>query len=153
MILNENYKVVKAFEPKTTNTAITSDYVTLKNSVCACVVANLTQAVAHATQISIYQAQDTSGTGAKPLNNNIPIWANEDTASGDSLVRQPDGTSYTVSNTAKNKIVTFHINPAKIDINNGFTCLNIRIGASNQVTNLASAEFILESKYGVEIPA
>ena len=29
MVLNEDYKVIQAFEPKTTNAAITSDYVTL----------------------------------------------------------------------------------------------------------------------------
>ena len=41
----------------------------------------------------------------------------------------------------------FHIDPAKLDINNGFTCLNVRIGASSQATNFASGEFILENKY------
>ncbi|WP_373845477.1 hypothetical protein [Clostridium sp.] len=39
-------------------------------------------------------------------------------------MRQSDGVSYTVSNTAKNKQVIFHIDPAKLDINNGFCCLN-----------------------------
>ncbi|WP_147564945.1 hypothetical protein [Clostridium tyrobutyricum] len=153
MTLVEKYKVVQAVEPKTTNAAITGAYVSLKNVINATVVVNLTQAVGHATVISLYQAQDVSGTGAKTLSNNIPVWANEDVSSGDLLIRKTDGVSYTVANTAKNKQIVFHIDPAKLDINNGFTCLNVRIGASTQVTNFASAEYILDSKYAGDVPS
>ncbi|WP_373845507.1 hypothetical protein [Clostridium sp.] len=147
MAIIEKYKVVQVFELKTTNTAITGDYVTLKNSITATVVVNLAQTAGYETQISLYQAQDVDGTGAKPLVNNVPILANEDVAVSDKLVRQQDGVSYTVSNTAKNKQVIFHIDPAKLDINNGFCCLNVRLGASSQATNFAGGEFILENKY------
>ncbi|MDR5586031.1 hypothetical protein [Clostridium aquiflavi] len=147
MALIEKYKLIQAFEPKTTNAAITSNYITLKNSITATVVVNLAQTAGHETQISLYQAQDVGGTGAKPLENNVPVLANEDVSASDTLVRQADGVSYTVANTAKNKQVIFHVDPAKLDINNGFTCLNVRIGASSQATNFASGEFILENKY------
>ena len=147
MALIEKYKLIQAFEPKTTNAAITSNYITLKNAVTATVVINLAQTVGRTTQISLYQAQDIEGTGAKPLANDVPILANEDVGASDTLVRQADGVSYTVANTAKNKQVIFHIDPAKLDINNGFTCLNVRVGASSQATNFASGEFILENKY------
>ncbi|WP_058953053.1 hypothetical protein [Clostridium tyrobutyricum] len=147
MALIEKYKLVQAFEPKTTNAAITSNYITLKNAITATVVVNLAQTVGHTTQISLYQAQDIEGTGAKPLANDVPVLVNEDVSIGDTLVRQADGVSYTVANTAKNKQVIFHIDPAKLDINNGFTCLNVRIVASSQATNFASGEFILENKY------
>lgn len=153
MTLVEKYKVVQAFEPKTANIAITGDYVSLKNVVNATVIVNLTQAVGHATVVSLYQAQDVSGTGAKALALDVPVWANEDVSLGDTLLRKTDGVSYTVANTAKNKQIVFHVNPAKLDINNGFTCLNVRIGASSQATNFACAEFILENKYGGENPA
>lgn len=145
MAIIERYKVIQAFEPKTTNTAITSDYVTLKNAITATVIVNLSQTVGHETQISLYQAQDVEGTGSKPLENNVPILANEDVSASDRLVRQSDGISYTVADTTKNKQVIFHIEPAKLDINNGFCCLNIRVGASSQATNFAGGEFILEN--------
>lgn len=151
MTLIEDYKIVQAVEPKTTNAAITGDYVSLKNVITGTVVVNLTQAVGHATQVSLYQAKDVSGTGAKPLTNSVPVWANEDVSLGDSLIRQTDGVSYTVANTAKNKQVVFHIDPARLDVNDGFTCLNVRIGASTQVTNFACAEFILDSKYAGDV--
>jgi hypothetical protein len=153
MNLVQRYKVVQAVEPKTTNAAITGDYVSLKNAVAATVIVNLTQAAAHATQVSLFQAKDVSGIEAKALTLDVPIWTNEDVSSGDTLVRQSNGVNYQVANTAKNKQIVFHVDPAKLDINNGFTCLNVRIGASNQVTNFACAEYILESKYGGEVPA
>lgn len=153
MTLIEKYKVVQAVEPKTTNAAITGAYVSLKNVNTATVIVNLTQAVGHTTVVSLYQTQDVSGTGAKALSNNVPVWANEDVSSGDSLIRKADGVSYTVTNTAKNKQVVFHIDPAKLDVNDGFTCLNVRIGASTQATNFASAEYILDSKYAGDVPS
>lgn len=153
MTLIEDYKIVQAVEPKTTNAAITGAYVSLKNVNTATIIVNLTQAVGHATVISLYQAQDVSGTGAKAITNNVPVWANEDVSSGDSLIRKTDGVNYTVANTAKNKQIVFHIDPAKLDVNDGFTCLNVRIGASTQATNFASAEYILDSKYAGDVPS
>lgn len=150
MALFENYKMVQAFEPKTTNAVIISDYVTLKGAITATVIVNLTQTAGHATQVSLYQAQDVEGTSAKSLVNNVTILVNEDVASNDTLVRQTDGVSFTVANTAKNKQIIFHVNPSKLDVNNGFCCLNVRLGASSQATNFASCEFILESKYPQE---
>lgn len=153
MVLVEKYKVVQAVEPKITNAAITGAYVSLKNVIRGSVVVNLTQAVGHATVIYLYQAKDVLGTEAKPLSDNVPVWANEDVSLGDSLIRKADGVSYTVANTAKNKQVIFHIDPARLDINDGFNCLNVRIGASTQATNFASAEYILDSKYAGDVPA
>jgi hypothetical protein len=146
-MLIEKYKIIQAFEPKTTNTAIKSGYVDLKNSITAVAVINLNQAVAHETEISLYQAQDTKGTGAKPLENNIPIWVNEDVSIGDSAIRLEDGVNYTVQKTAKNKQIIFSVDPAKIDVNNGFCCLGLKIGASSQATNFACGEFLLDMKY------
>ncbi|WP_242951289.1 hypothetical protein [Clostridium kluyveri] len=96
MAIIEKYKVIQGFELKTTNAAITSDYVTLKNVITATVIVNLAQTIGHETQISLYQSQDVEGTGAKPLVNNVPILANEDVSVSDKLVRQQDGVSFTV---------------------------------------------------------
>lgn len=54
MTLVEKYKVVQTVEPKTTNATITGAYVSLKNVIRGAVVVNLTQAVGHATVISLY---------------------------------------------------------------------------------------------------
>lgn len=47
--LVEKYKVVQAVEPKTTNVAITGDYVSLKNVIIGTIIVNLTRAIGHAT--------------------------------------------------------------------------------------------------------
>lgn len=146
-MLIEKYKVIQAFEPKTTNAAITSSYVDLKNANTAAVIVNLTQAVAHETEISLYQAKDIKGTDEKPLDNNVPILGNEDVSKSDRLERKADGVSYKVEKIAKNKQIIFNIDPAKLDVNNRFCYLGLKIGASSQATNFASAEFIVENKY------
>jgi hypothetical protein len=145
--LVESLAVVQGAQPQTTNAAVNSRYVSLKNAIVAFAVVQLTQAVANATQISLYQSQDVSGTGAKPLVNNIPIWAVEDTSIADQYVRQPDGVSYTVGNTAKNKTVVFQVEANRLDINNGFDCLQVRVGASASATNFVSVEFLIDTKY------
>jgi hypothetical protein len=145
--LVEEFGIVQGSQPQTTNTATNSKYVSLKNAIVAFVIVQLTQAAANATQISLYQAQDVAGTGAKPLANNIPIWANEDAAASDKLVRQADGVSYAVGNDVKNKTIVFQVEANRLDINNGFTTLQARIGASGQATNFATVEFILDTKY------
>lgn len=146
-MLIEKYKVIQAFEPKTTNAAIKSAYVDLKNTITVAVVVSLAQAVAHETEISLYQAKDIKGTDEKPLENKAFILVNEDVSKSSGLVRKADGVSYKVEKIAKNKQIIFNIDPAKLDVNNGFCYLGLKIGASSQATNFASAEFILESKY------
>jgi hypothetical protein len=141
----EKYKVIQIISPKTTNEGIESRYVNLKNAVNAVVIVNLTQAAAHETQISIYQAKDTQGTDSKALISSVPVWANENT-NADTLLKT-DGAGYTVEETAGNKQIVFQIDPAKLDINEGFTCIGIKIGASSQAANFASADVIIDSRY------
>lgn len=40
-MLNEKYKIIQAFEPKTTNVAMTNAYVDLENSITAVAIVNL----------------------------------------------------------------------------------------------------------------
>jgi hypothetical protein len=143
----EHCNIVQAAQPQTTNAAINSKYINLKNAVYACVFVHLTQAVGHATPISLFQAQDIAGIGAKALARNVPIWANEDAAATDQFVRQADGVSYAVLNNAKNKVIAFYVDPNKLDINNGFKTLQVRIGASGEATNFATIEVCVCSKY------
>jgi len=150
--LPEKYNMVQGVEPKTTNAAITSRYVSLKNGICAFVIVHLTQAVAHATPITLFQATDVSGTSAKAIASNVQVWANEDVAAGDALIRRTDGVGYTVTADVKNKMVVFQIEPERLDINNGFTTIQARIGASSQVTNFASVEILIDAKYEQSTP-
>lgn len=151
--LPENYKIVQGIQPRTTNGGFTCDYVSLKNAKKAWIVINMTQAAGHATALTPKQASDVAGTGLKVLTNSVPIWANEDVASSDSLVRQTDAANYSVTNDIKNKQVIFEINPAiALDVNGGFDCLTLVCSDSSQATNIASVTYIIDTKYKEDVP-
>jgi hypothetical protein len=69
----------------------------------------------------------------------VDIWANEDTAATDTLVKQTAGASYAVTNNIKNKQVVFEIDPTRLDGNNGYDCIYFTIATSSQATNFVSA--------------
>ena len=90
-MLPESLKIVDASGgPVTTDGGVTCDYVSLKNVQRAWIIASFTQAAGHATGIDPIQATAVAGTSAKPFVNTLPIWANEDTATSDTLTRATD---------------------------------------------------------------
>ena len=133
--------------PATTNGGITASYISLKNTQKAWIVVTLKQAVGHATAITPKQAKDVAGTNVKNFDKDLDIWANEDVATSDVLVQKAAGKSYTVANTAKNKLVVFAIDPAKLDTAGGFDCVGVTIADSGQATNLASVLYLVEPRY------
>jgi hypothetical protein len=104
----EYFKIVQIAQPQTTNGALASDYISAKNATnVITIVVELTQAAAHATALSPYQATAVAGTAAKVLTNVCRIWANEDTATTDTLVRKTDAKNYSVTADIKNKQIIF----------------------------------------------
>lgn len=136
----------------TTNSGKTSDCISLKTATRVTVVVELNQAVGHATQIVLRQSTDVAATGAKVLTNVVPIWANEDCAASDTLVRKTDAVNYTVTNDVKKKLIVFQVEPADLDVANGFDCLDLTISDSSQATNFANVLFIVESRYQQTTP-
>lgn len=136
----------------TTNGGVTSDYVSLKNVHKAWIVVQMTQAVGHATVIAVRQATAVAGTGVKAITVSVPIWENEDTAASDTLVKQTDAVSLTVTNDIKKKMVIFEVDPRTLDQANSFDCLNFTISDSSQATNFASGMFILLERYAQATP-
>ncbi|NLS79689.1 MAG: hypothetical protein GXY76_20775 [Chloroflexi bacterium] len=149
----EEYKVVDATAgPVTTNGGVTSDWVSLKNAHKAVISLQFTQAVGHATVITLRQAQAVAGIGAKDLAANVPIWANEDTAGDDTLVRKPDGVAYTLAADVKKKQVIIEVDPAKLDLANEFDCLGFTVSNSAQASNLVAGQFFLLGRYQQAAP-
>lgn len=145
--LPEQFKIVQAIQPRTSNAGITCDYVSLKNVQKAWILVEMTQAVGHATGIDPKQATAVAGTSAKAFTNTLPIWANEDTATSDTLVKQTDAVTYNVTNDIKNKMVIFQIDPIKMDLANDFDVLGCTVDDSSQTTNIVSITYLLESRY------
>ena len=152
--LIENYKLVQLASPVTTNGGVTSDYVSLKNCNMAYVICNLKQAVGHATSLAVYQATAVAGTSAKAIANAVPIWMNADTAATDTLVAQTAAVSQAVAADVKSKQVVFQIDPALLDVANGFDCINIVVSDSSQATNFVAIDVLLDERYqGNQPPA
>lgn len=116
--------------------------VSLKNAARAYILVSLTQGNAATVLLTPMQATTVAKGGGKVLTNPIRIWSNLDTAASDTLVRQADAVNYTTDAGVKNKQVLFEIDPAALDLANGFDCVYISTGASN-VANLTSALAIL----------
>jgi hypothetical protein len=62
------------------------------------------------------------------------------------LVKQTAAASFTTSAAVKRKIVIFEIDPAALDVANGFDCVRAVTGASN-AANITSALIVMESRY------
>lgn len=145
-------RVVTGTSPITTNTAVTADYISMKNVIRATIIVTLKQAVGHATGIDPVQATDVSGTGEKAFTKALPIYANEDTAASSLLTAQTPALTYNVTNDIKSKKLVIIVDAEKLDVRNGFDCLGVTLDASSQATNFANVEYILEMRYqGAEV--
>lgn len=133
--------------PVTTNGGVTCDYVSLKNVKRAWIVAKFTQAVGHATGIDPVQATVVAGTDAKALSVVAKIWANEDTATSDTLAAQTAALTYNVTNDIKKKIVVFMVDPGYLDQANSFDVLGCTVDDSSQATNFVDVTYVLEMRY------
>jgi hypothetical protein len=124
--------------PVTTNGGVTTAVFGLKGVLKAWAVFDLTQAVGQATVISLKQAT-TVAAGTNKAGPTVPIWANEDTAASDTLVKQTSGASYTVTNNIKHKQVVFEIDPILLDVAGGYPYVYFTVSDSAQATNFVSA--------------
>jgi hypothetical protein len=138
----EVYKIVEALEPATDAAGRTGDYVSMKNYAQCFVVFHVTQGNAATIAVTIEQATAVAGTSSKAITVAVPIWANQDCAASDTLVRQTDAVSFTTSAAVKHKQVIFQIDASTLDIANGFDCLTVITGASN-AGNITSAQYYL----------
>ena len=140
-----SHKIVSLSQgPVTTNGAITSDVVSLKHAIKATIIVDLTQAVGHASVITLKQATDVAaGTNADgPVSR---IWANEDVAASDTLVAQTAALSYTVTNDIKKKQVVIEVDPASLT--DTYDCIYVTVGDSSQATNFANITALIETNF------
>lgn len=141
--LPEQFKIVEALAPAADAAGRTAgNAVSLKNYSKAWLLVTLTQGNAATVLLSILQATAVAKTGGKVITNPVRIWANADTSLTDTLVRQTDAVNFTTDAGVKNKQVLFEIDPAYLDVANGFDCVYMSTGASN-AANITQAQWIL----------
>jgi hypothetical protein len=146
-----NFKYVQMIAPKTTNAALTSQVISLKGAAKVTVTFEFTQAVGHATTPTLIQATSIAGSTNK-AGPSSAIWANEDTAATDTLVKKTAAASYAVTNDVKNKQVVFEIDPSTLDVANGYDCIYFTIATSSQATNFVAANALVQTSYQQATP-
>ena len=142
-------KKVVAFAPKTTNAALTSQVVTLKNAVRATLTLFFTQAVGFASTPTIKQATDIAA-GTNAAGPTCRIWSNLDISATDTLVERTAAASYAVSTATTNMHVVFEIDPASLT--DGYDCVYCTIATSSQATNFVAGEWAIETNFKQATP-
>lgn len=149
--LPEDAKWVELLTPAADAAGRAGDYVSLKNYARAYIVCHVDQGNAATIALTPYQASAVAGTGEKVISA-VPIWADQDLAASDALVRQTDAANFTTSAAVKHKVVIFQIDADKLDSANDFDCITVKTGASN-AANITSAHAILVgARYGQVTP-
>jgi hypothetical protein len=142
--LPTRFKIVTAFAPKTTNAALTSVAVTLKNAVKAWLILNFTQAVGFASTPTIKQATDVA-IGTNAAGPTCRIWSNLDVATTDTLVERTAAASYALSTATTNMLVIFEIDPALLT--DGYDVVYCTIATSSQASDFVSGEWVLQTNF------
>lgn len=148
--LAQHCNVVSLLAPAADAAGRTGAYASMKNVHRAHVIAFIKQGNAATVTVSLLQASAVAGTGSK-AGPAVPIWSNQD-AAADAFTRvAADAASFETSAALKDKIVIFDVDPAKLDINNGFDCIGVSTGASN-AANITSVLLIAVNAYGQASP-
>lgn len=133
--------------PKTTSSAVTTDYLNAGKAHRVTFNCTLTQASAHATTISVYQAKTAAGASAKAITNTMPIYSNENIASNSYLTKQTDATTYSVTADAANKLIVIKVDPSLMDLAGGFKFLALHTTASSKATNFVNVNAQVETRH------
>lgn len=150
MLLHEQVKIVSGFPPAASGT---SDYVSLKNcsKMTAIIIVDIGATGITASDITINQAQDVAGTGAKVLTAGTAAtgYRNIDTDAADLLAAFTitSGTFATDVTANKNLLYVLEINAADLDVANGFDCIQIA-NASGVALVLGIVYLLWPARYG-----
>lgn len=149
--LPQQAQIVQLLKPATDAAGRTSTYFSLKNALKAYILVHIDQGNAATIALNLLQATVVAGTGSKALTGRV--WSNLDAVASDLFTQQADASTYTTDAALKNKQVVFEVDPAFLDLANGYTAVAIQTGASN-VANLTSAQaIVLPARYfGATMP-
>lgn len=148
--LVERNQIVEAITPQTNGSALTGDYISMKEAGHVTVLVHVNQANAATCAVTIEQATAVAGTSSKALANAVPLYVVVDCATSDVWAKQTAAVSYTTSVTTKHKLVAFEIDAEDLDVANGFDCITVKVGASN-AANIVSAQYVASKlRYGAK---
>jgi hypothetical protein len=146
----EKFKIVNGSPVATTNGGITGDYISVKNARRVIILAELKQAVGHATALGVSVATAVAGTGAASMTAVMPCWKNVDVSASDELAKQTDAASVAAAATVKNQQLVMEILPERLPA--GYDCIAATLSDSSQANNYATITYLIETKYPQATP-
>lgn len=138
---------VTAIPPQAGANAIAGDYISMKKTDRITIQVAVRQGHATPPVLTLHQAKDVSGTGNKVLEKDINIAFVADAMVSDLVVSQPAGVDFTPDAALKDKMVLFDVPAEALDVNNGFTCIQVRAGASNEANIISATYWCTEERY------
>ena len=150
--LPEHFKIVQgSLGAVTTQNGFVADHVSLKNVNMAWIVAHFDQAVGHATVLNPLKATLAVGAvGSTAITHNAPNWENNDCAATDTLVRNADATTVTLSADIATHMIVVQIDPAQLG--DTFDCMGCSITTGGDASNFVSIMYYLEMRYAQATP-
>lgn len=146
----ENIKTVVGKAPTTTNTAVTSDIVSLKGASKCWVELIFKQAVSHQTVITLYESDDVAGTTTSAISTTMPNWTNSDISTSDTLTHNSDSATVTLAAGATDQHVIMQVDPSILT--DGYPCIYAYTSASSQPTDFVTILFHIETGYPGDQP-
>lgn len=141
-LLSEQAKIVTGFAPAVPSSS-TPDYVSLKNyeKLTVIIIADNATSVT-GSAITLKQATAVAGSGEKALAFDT-MYANEDTAAGDTLTETAvSSDTFTTDDTDnKNLLYVIEVDAEDLDTENGFDC--VRVGTGNAAASAIGVIYIL----------
>lgn len=147
MNLSEKTHPVLAIAPAANGSALAGDYINMKKANHVTVAVMVAQGHATPPALTLYQATAVAGTGAKVLAKDVAIKLVADASSSDVMVDQTEDVDFTPSADLANKIVLFEVPAEALDMDNDFTCLQVRAGASNAANIVSAVYWCSDERY------
>lgn len=147
IVLAEHIKVVEGLAPVVPSSS-TPDYISLKDVESVDVLIHVKNATTvTGSAITLHQATTVAGGSVKALAFTT-YYRNIDTAASDALTKQTavSNTFTTDATNSKNLMYRIPVDPASLDVANGFDC--IRAGTGDATAATVSVYYLCKLKYG-----
>jgi hypothetical protein len=148
--LPEQFKLVQALQPQALGAARTGDIINVKTANRVWVIVEVARG-ANATDLNLYIYKDTGdGVAGTAITTVVPIWANLDTGTTDTLVAQTAAVSIATGTAQSvNMQFVFQIDP--ITLGDTYDWIYLLTDASN-AAHFIAATYLLEGKYKQATP-
>ena len=140
--LVQHNKILSALNPiDTTGAAANGDFISLKNSHHVTIILQFGVSLVATPAITLSQATDVAGTGAKALAF-VTSWVNADTTSGDSFTKTTVASNTFDKSAASEQLIVIEVDGRSLDVENGFDCLRVNLASPGANATLVSMLYI-----------